>query len=206
MYVLYGTEGSGSAAVEALFDELDIPFHLEFVARDEHGAFPASFSAISPLLQVPVLQLPDGAHITESAAMMIYLADLKPEARIAPGAADPQRPHYLRVLLFLAASTYQASLRIFFSDRYSTDQAAAPGIKAAGERDMWRDLSILSSLLGDKEWFTGAFSAVDIYAAMLSSWCGDLPALVQREPRLSSHYNRVKARPKAGAAFARNML
>lgn len=206
IFTLYGSDGSGSAAVEALLAVLDLPFVLETVERDANGAFLPGFKAISPLSQVPVLRLPDGSVITESAAMMIYLADLVPEAGLAPRPTDPERARYLRTILFSAASTYPAYLRFFYSDRYSTDPGGAAGVKAAAEREIWRDLAVLGQLLGEKEWFADNFSAADIYVAMLVSWCGDLAALARHEPALSAQYDRVKARTKVGEVFRRNGL
>ena len=39
---------------------------------------------VNPLRQVPALVLPSGEIVTESAAILIYLADLHPQARLAP--------------------------------------------------------------------------------------------------------------------------
>lgn len=205
-YTLYGSDGSGSTAVEALLAELGLPLHLEIVERDADGAFLPAFKAISPLSQVPVLRLPDGTLMTESGAMMIYLADLVPEAGLAPHTSDLDRAPYLRIILFAAASTYPAYLRFFYPDSYSTDPEGAAGVKAAAERDIWRDLAVLGQVLGHRDWFAGRFTAADIYVAMLAMWCGDLAALEQREPALSAHLHRVKARPKVGAVFRRNGL
>ncbi|MEJ6785588.1 glutathione S-transferase family protein [Aminobacter sp. Piv2-1] len=206
MFTLYGYDGSGSVAVEALLSELGLPFRLKIVGQDAHGEFSSDFKAISPRSQVPVLELPDGSVMTESGAMMIYLADLMPEAGLAPRPSDSRRSHYLRAIFFLAASTYPAYLRFFYPNRYSVNPNGAAGVKAAAEKDIWRDLSILGKLLGKSEWIGKTFSAADIYAAMLVSWCGDLALLGETEPSLYAHFGRVKQRRNAGKVFARNGL
>jgi glutathione S-transferase len=206
MHTLYGSRGSGSAAVEALLQELNQPFHNELLEKEADGQFPSWFRAISPRAQVPVLKLPDGSLMTESAAMMIYLADVFPEAKLAPAPTAPERAHYLRVLLFLASSIYSDALRVYYPDRFTTDLQGADHAKAAAERDMWRDFSILSAGLGKAQWFTGTFSGADIYAATLISWCGDFDRLARDEPALFAHYTRVKARPLSGAVFEKHGL
>ena len=50
------------------------------------GCNPAAI-AVNPLHQVPVLTLPTGEVMTESAAILIYLADSYPHARLAPAGA-----------------------------------------------------------------------------------------------------------------------
>ena len=121
MYTLYGRPATGSAAVEALLEELGLPYRLETVAKGPDGRPSAHYLAnINPLGPVPALKLPDGSVMTESAAMMIYLADLVPGANLAPLPTHPARGQYLRVMLFLAAEIYPADLRLFYSDRYRT--------------------------------------------------------------------------------------
>jgi glutathione S-transferase len=155
---------------------------------------------------VPILKLPDGSHMSESAAMMIYLADLKPEAGLTPHAADEARASYLRVMLILAASTYPAYRSFFYPSRFTFDPNGADSVRQAALRDLWRDFGVLDGLLGGKPWFTGRFSAADIYAATLLSWFEDLSNLEKRLPRLMAHYQRVKSRPKIAPVFARNEL
>ncbi|MDP4823939.1 MAG: glutathione S-transferase N-terminal domain-containing protein, partial [Aestuariivirgaceae bacterium] len=95
MYTLYGRPATGSAAVEALLEELGLPYRLENVSKGPDGQpSPAFLATINPLGQVPALKLPDGTVITESAAIMIYLADLVPGANLAPLPTHPARAHY----------------------------------------------------------------------------------------------------------------
>ena len=79
MYTLYSRAGSGSAAVEALFAILAIPHEVKDVAKTAAGTAPDWYIAINPRGEIPSLQLPDNSIMTESAAMMIYLADSYPE-------------------------------------------------------------------------------------------------------------------------------
>lgn len=44
--------------------------------------------------------------MTESAAILIHLADLHPRARLAPGLGDPRRAQYLRWMAYVSAAIY----------------------------------------------------------------------------------------------------
>jgi glutathione S-transferase len=83
MLKLYARPGAGSAAVEAILAECGVAFEIIDVLRGPDGFVPQSYRQINPRAEVPTLVLPDNSIMTESAAMMIYLADLHPAAGLA---------------------------------------------------------------------------------------------------------------------------
>ena len=91
-YTVYGAPGSGSVPVEATLTLIGAPYDL--VGHDvmRPVACNPAANAVNPLHQVPVLTLPTGEIMTESAAILIYLADSYPHARLAPAVGDPRRP------------------------------------------------------------------------------------------------------------------
>lgn len=197
MFTLYGRANTGSVAVEALLDELELPWQISEVPIDAPGA---DFRKLNPLGQVPVLQLDDGTIITESAAILMYLADQKPEAGLCPAPKHKDRAAYLRWMVYLAANTYMADLRFFYPDRYGDE-----GVKSAALKDLERDRDILSEALAEKPFFLSQFSALDIYATMLLLWMRDDCAAEMKLPEnLLSFITRIMQRPKTHAAFLRN--
>ena len=194
MFTLYGRNNTGSVAVAALLEELDLKYQFIPVPIDEPGA---DFLKLNPLGQVPVLALENGECLTESAAILIYLADLKPELGLSPKFDAPERGPFLRWMVYLAANTYMADLRFFYPDRYGDE-----GVKLAALRDLERDRDILAKTLGDKPYFLDQFSALDIYATMLLIWMRDDCARVMKLPdHLLKFVDRVLERPKIRAAF-----
>ncbi len=63
-------------------------------------------AADNPMRQLPTLVLPTGEVMTESAAILIWLADAHPGAGLAPAPDDPERGQFLRWMLFVAAAIY----------------------------------------------------------------------------------------------------
>jgi glutathione S-transferase len=205
MFTLYMRSGSGSAAVEAVLAECGAESALVDVPRS--GQDYEDYLAINPRGEVPSLRLPDNSLMTESAAIVIYLADLYPAAKLAPSVNSPLRPSYLRWMLYFASAVYMADLRYFYAARYSIDASAEPGIKAKAEIDLDRDFDIFAKELGQGPYILGeVFSAVDLYATMLLSWVPDIKALFSRHPNLERYYNLVAARPKTNPIWKSNNM
>jgi len=103
---LYGAAASGSVAVEATLTLLGLPYQLIEGATWAEAAARDRVAASNPMRQIPTLVLPGGEVMTESAAILVYLADLYPGSRLAPAAADPLRRPFLRWMLYVSSAIY----------------------------------------------------------------------------------------------------
>ena len=107
MYTLYGSEGSGSAAVEAALDMAQLPYRIVDAACWAPGSAIEELERLNPLVQIPTLALPDGHVLTESAAILIHLGLMHPDSRLLP--TEPAaRAQCIRGLVFIAANCYAA--------------------------------------------------------------------------------------------------
>lgn len=204
MYKLYARKGAGSVAVEALLETLKANHQVIDVPKED-GRSPAWFDKINPRGEVPALELPEGEIMTESAAIMIYLADQFPHADLAPAVSSPQRAAYLRWMVYFATTAYTSDLRMYYPDRYSTDSAHAEAIKAKAIIDLNRDFDVFVQELGQGPFIAGdKISAADIYAAMLVSWSEDVEALLKRLPALARYYAAVTNHPSVRAVWLRH--
>lgn len=206
-YKLYARSGAGSVAVEALLAILGVAHEVVDVPKNPDGSAPDWYRAINPRAEVPALQLPDGSIMTESAAMMIHVADCHAEAGLAPKPGTPERAQYLRWLVYLSATVYSTDLRLFYSNRYSTDPAHADAIRAKASADLVHDYAIFEGGLGSGPFILGSkMSAADIYAAMLIGWSDDFAGLAKAKPKLKALYDQVKSHPKIAPVWARNEM
>ena len=148
MYTLYWSADSGAFGVQALLEELGLPYRREIVdtSRGEHRT--PEYLALNPMAQVPALRLPDGTVITESAAMMLHLCDARPDAVLLPAPGTTGRAVAYRWLFWLASGLYESDLRYYYPDRYTSEPAGAPGVQAAALERMDRLLAIAADLLG----------------------------------------------------------
>lgn len=207
MFKLYARPSAGSAAVEALLAECGAAFEIIDILRGPDGTVPRSYLQINPRGEVPTLRLADNSIMTESAAMMIYLADLHPAASLAPSVTSPLRARYLRWMLYFATAVYMADLRMYYPARHSTDAGHADAIKAKAIEDMERDYDIFAEALGEGPFILGpSMSAVDIYGAMLLSWAPDATQLFARHGNIKRLYDLVAARPLIAKVWARNEM
>ncbi len=205
MFKLYAKKGAGSAAVEAVLALCGAPHEIVDLQRDASGAFPPLLNHLNPRGEVPTLILADGSVMTESAAILIHLADAFPQANLAPAVASPLRPRYLRWMLFLATTVYMSDLRLYYPERYTADPAGAPGIKAKAITGMEREFAILSEAIGEGPFILGRdMTAADIYAAMLATWAPDVGALFTKHPNIKTLHDRVAAVPAIAKTWERN--
>jgi glutathione S-transferase len=172
MYKLYTRPGSGGFVVEAALTLAKAPFEQIDVPKSDRPD--PAFLAISPLNQVPVLTLPDGSSLTESAAICILLAERHPRAGLAPAADAPARADFLRWMAFMSSALYPAVLRFYYAPRYTVDADGAKAVKQAAVAEMDRGFAVVDAALRGRDWLAGeAMSVADIYLAMLVAWHPD---------------------------------
>jgi glutathione S-transferase len=191
-YKLYGRANAGSLAVQIALEEIGAPYDLIWVGRT--AAEVEAFRRINPTAKVPALVLPDGTPVFESAAILIHLTDAHPTAGLAPVAGSTAHARFLQWMLFLSSNVYEAALRSYYPERYSTaGPAAAAQIKAQAVDDYARQLihgALSPYVLGER------LSAADPYLHMLAGWYpGDATALSLRLPKLAQHAELLRRRP-----------
>ena len=95
-YILHGAVGTGSFVVEAALLKAGAPHTLVNMWQRGDKERPRlrspPFVELNPKGQVPVLVLPGGEVVTESAAILLHLAAAFPEAQLAPAPAAPPTP------------------------------------------------------------------------------------------------------------------
>ncbi|TPK69695.1 glutathione S-transferase family protein [Mesorhizobium sp. B2-4-15] len=173
MYKLYTRPGSGGFVIEAALALANAPFEQIDVPKTDRPD--PAFLEISPLNQVPVLTLPDGRSITESAAICILLAERHPEAGLAPVIDAPARAEFLRWMAFMSSVIYPAMLRFYYAPRYTADADGAKAVKQAAVAEMDRGFAVIDVALRGRDWLAGeAMSVADIHLVMLVAWHPDI--------------------------------
>jgi glutathione S-transferase len=194
MYKLYTRPGSGGFVVEAALALANAPFEQIDVPKTDRPD--PAFLAISPLNQVPVLTLPDGRSMTESAAICVLLAERHPDAGLAPAAAAPARADFLRWMVFMSSVLYPAALRFYYAKRYTTDADGTKAVKQAAVAEMDRGFAILDTALKDHDWLVGDhLSLADIYLVMLVAWHPDIDKARAAWPNIERLWAGLREHP-----------
>lgn len=204
-YVLYGYPESGSAVVELALTEAGIAFEMRDLKPDAGELESAAFLAINPRGQVPALIHPDGSVITEVPAILTHLADAHPDCGLAPAPGSSARAQHDRWLAFLHANCYEAVLRYFYTERYTTDPDTIGPIREAALLYAIRHFNLLAEAITDGPFLFGeAPRAVDFLIWVMTSWLveEDISAL---DPKISHLAEAMASRPRLAQAVGRNM-
>ncbi len=200
-YTLYSRYNAGSLAPQIVLEEIGAPYQLQWVGTGTDEL--ERYSRINPAAKIPALRLPDGTTISESAAILVYLAQAHPAAGLAPALGTGAHALFLQWMVYLSANVYESALRLYYPDRYSTaGPAAADAIKAQALDDYGRHLERIHDALAPYV-LGSALSAADPYLYMLASWYpGGVEALATRLPKLSRHADLIRGRAASRKAEA----
>ena len=174
-WILYGDPGSGSATVELALAEIGAEVELRDVSLDREQQHGTEYAAINAQQKLPTLITPNGTALTESAAILITLADRYPDSCLLPE-APRDRALALRWLLFMATELYPVIEMRDYPERFQPEGEATPSHRRdelrAHAREIWmRRWLLVEAAAADDDWFFPCgFSVVDIYAAVLSRW------------------------------------
>ncbi|WP_454718207.1 glutathione S-transferase family protein [Caulobacter segnis] len=197
-YRLFSALGSGGVPVEAAMSLIGLPYEIVEAPTWEGEAEQAKVAVVNPLKQIPALVTPDGETITESAAILIWLADRYPEAKLGPTIDDPRRAQFLRWMTFIPASIYSLFwVRDDPSRLGGPDAEVGARIKAAtAERilDCW---AMMESQLTPGRYLLGdELTVLDLYVTVVSRWGPRRVRFYEAAPRMSEVVKRVDADPR----------
>ena len=204
MLTVFGAVGSGSIAVEAALTLLDIRYELVEAVTWQDEAARKRVEAVNPMRQVPALVFPSGEIMTESAAILIHLADQHPEARLAPPIGAPKRAQYLRWMAYVSSSIYALfwikgdPMRIAASKK-----DARRVIDRVHDRiaECWRRMDEQIDpgryILGDE------LTVLDLYVTVVSRFGPWRTRFYRTAPRLAGIVRRVDADPRLQDFWAR---
>lgn len=194
--ILYHIAPSRSSIVLWMLEEVGRPYTLKVLdARAGENQQPA-YLAINPMGKVPTL-VHEGVVITETGAILCYLADAFPDAGLTVPIADPRRGPYLQWLFFLHSCLEPAVL-----DRMLERPAAPRRMLGYGDFDatMERVAAALTPgpfLLGEP------FTAADVAIGSLLDW-GSKMGTIPARPAITAYLQRLAARPAWRRAEARD--
>ena len=154
----------------------------------------SDFFTINPLGQVPVLRTDDGALLFENTAILPYVADRLPSAKLAP-ADGLERTRLHQWLGFIGTELHKA---VFVP---LLDQDANDEVKRYARECIARRMETLQAHLAAREWLLERFSVADIYLGVVLNWARFCDVDLASWPAVFGLLKRVSARPAAARAF-----
>lgn len=175
---------------------LEARYHQVHLSTKKVADDDGDFRGISSKGAVPVLVLDNGDRLTESAAVLQYIADLKPEHGLAPPPGDPDRYRLQEWLSFIGAEIHKAFL--FPTFWYKDD-----GSLAKPRARITQTLSVPSAHLADHEFLVGdRFTVADAHLAWALLLLRPAGVDIAQWPSLSAYLERTQARPAVRDAIA----
>jgi glutathione S-transferase len=169
-FLLHHAPRSRSARILWLLEEAGAPYALVRHDLDQATQKRPEFLAVNPFGKLPALidRGPDGtweAVVTESVAICAYVADVLPEAGLAPPPGTPERAAYATWLGFGAAALEPAFADLAFP------RAQEPPARAIGWPPFAAALGRIEAALTPGPYLLGErFSAADIMVGGMLQW------------------------------------
>ena len=202
-YTLYGTRGSGSAAIEMALHTCGAHWkHVDAASWKPESAV-EELRRVNPQIQIPTIVLPDATVLTESAAILIHLATAHPSASLLPENSS-SRAQAIRGLIFIAANCYSAVSVIDFPSRWTVASAesAHDDVRNAARRQLFHHWDIFADTFTPYPYLSGARpGALDYLAAVVSMWCNARDHIASNRPLFAETLQRIETHESVAAVF-----
>lgn len=201
---LYWAPNSAALAPQAILEEAGAPYEILPVDLKAGAQRSPDYLALNPGGYVPALVTADGQVLTESAAIMLTLAERHPETGLLPAAGDPARGTLLRWLFYLTNTVQEAYKRFYYAARYSTDPADAPRIRQKATADLLERWAVVERHLASGGPFVlgRRASVADIYLLMLATWYEPLLQMLDACPSVRRCCEALAQRPAIAKVLA----
>jgi glutathione S-transferase len=188
--VLYTHPMSRGRIARWMLEEVGEPYSAKILEFAGSMKSP-EYMALNPMGKVPALRHGD-TTVTEAAAICAYLADVFPEAGLAPSPASRERGPYYRWLFFAAGPVEAANTNKALGVVVPTERA-----RMVGYGSQERTLAALEDQLRRSEYIAGdRFTAADVYVGSHVGF-GMAFGAIDKRPAFERYWALVGSRPAA---------
>ena len=193
---LYYAPGACSLAPHIVAHEAGIKLQLEKVdTKTKAMASGGDFRDITPKGYVPALQLDDGSILTEGPVVSQYLADLHPEAGLAPPAGTLPRYRVMEWLGYINSEIHKNYSPLF--NPATSEETRKEKIDYLRKRyDLVEQRLATETFLAN-----GQYSVADVYLFVVTNWARLVKLDLADFPNLLAFQKRIATRPAVQAAL-----
>lgn len=201
---VFVANGWGSVIAEAALAVAGIGFERVEVDPEKESEGRERWFRANALRQLPTVIVPGGEVLTESAAIVLRVAEVAPGSGLAPGVDAPERVRFLRWLAFLVGAVYPTFT--FGDDPTRWVKTGSQELRESTDAARKRLMGQLEEAAAEGgPWFLGErFSAIDIYVTAMSHWRPRQAWYAESCPRLAAIAAGAKKHPALGEVWARN--
>jgi len=188
MKLYYLTGACSLASVISLF-EAGVKAELVKVdRRTKRTADGLDLTEVNPKGYVPALRLDNGEVLTENPAVLQYIGDCNPAAKLAPPLGTIERYRLMEWLSFINSEVHKNFTTLFRDVSADVKQFARDNLTAR--------LGYLERALGNRTLLMGEqFTVADAYLYTVLSWGARVQLDIGQWPQLKRYVERVGARP-----------
>ena len=195
---LYYYPGACSLADHIVLEWIGAPY--EPVRMSRASVKSPDYLALNPNGAVPLLKHGD-LLLTENVAILVYLAELYPQARLLGDGTLLGRTEVMRWLAFINSDVHGAFKPIFTPLKFLPDETMSDRIADAARVRVSRYLERLDTQLNGRDWITGERSIADPYLFVVLRWAINLGIGLHGLENLSRFVERMYADPGVSAAI-----
>jgi glutathione S-transferase len=197
---LYYAPNTISLATIIVLEEIGAPYVLERVDLPNGEQRSPAYLGLNPLGRVPTLRTSDGL-LTETPALLTYLARSTPAASLLPAAAFLEA-RALSFLSYLASTVHVAHAHRMRGARWSDDADAIASMQRKVPQSVLDAFALIEHHKLDKPWVLGPhFSVCDPYLFTLAQWLEADGVDTNKLPRVLDHRARMLQRPATQRAL-----
>jgi glutathione S-transferase len=193
---LFYSPGACSLSPNIVAHEAGIELRLQKVdLKAKTVANAGDYWSINPKGYVPALELDNGEILTEGPTIVQYLADLKPQAGLAPAVGTLERFRVQEMLGYINSEIHK-TYSMLFKPNLPAD------VRAEREEYLLRRYELLEQKLSGRQYLFGdQFTIADAYLFTVMRWAPAVKVDLSRFTNLQGFLQRVGARPGVRAAL-----
>ena len=155
---------------------------------------------INPKARVPAL-ITDRGIITETPAILIYVAQTYPAAKLAP-LDDPFALAKVQAFnSYLCSTVHVAHAHRMRGTRWTDDPAAIESMKKKVPQSVAECFALIEREMFAGPWVMGKdYTVCDGYLYTLSQWLSGDGVDINKTPKIADHFRRMSERPAVRAA------
>jgi glutathione S-transferase len=186
---LYYLTGACSLASNIALRDAGLKFELIKVDRKtRRTADGLDFNEVNPKGYVPVLALDSGERLTENVALLQYIADRNPAAKLAPAAGTMERYRLEEWLAFINSEIHKSFTPLFKAE--ATDE-----VKQYARRNVSGRLDYLDKVIGGQFLMGAQYTVADAYLFTVLGWARHVDIDLDKWPQVKRYVDRIGARP-----------
>ncbi len=204
--ILYLMPGACSLASHIALAWADADYTVQRLTRDTvHGA---SYRQINPKAVVPALALDDGTILTESLAILEYVGDKYPHARMGVHRDDPlSRAKLNEALAELVSDVHMAWSPVMVPERYVTVEGYQEDARQAAFLQLHVHYQRLDELMRDRTWLLfDRRTVADAYLYVMCSWQDRTPTPLTAYPALNRYKTSLDQDPGVQRALREELV